>query len=402
MLYKVLVSPSPLDRAATDALSRRKRRAVGLGALALVLVAAAGFAFLRSGAGIRTGAPAATPSTNPLLVSLIPINYDFVTASLGWAVENTFTPARSAGQFRVFRTVDGAKHWQLQLTGPSSSPGLMPITIQFFDTHGFMTLSMAFTGEQVYRTNDGGETWQAVRLPVSQTVVTTFSDTTYGWALAQANSSSGQLFNLYVTNDGGASWQRLPDPPREAFYLAFRGPTEAWMGSLGSGPPHIYTSADAGRTWHRHDLPPPPGRIWDTGGGGGATVQTLPGFGAVATVESGGLSVPGFGANGTDNADFFTSFDSGITWMYVAPTPGPVGHQDALHWWAIRGTTLSKSLDAGQTWTRITSTLPDWQFVPHILDANHAWAELTVADGFGLALTSDGGLHWIRANVPQQ
>jgi photosystem II stability/assembly factor-like uncharacterized protein len=400
MLYKVLMSLSPIDPATTDALPRRWRRAVGLGALALVLVAAAGFAYLRSGPGIAIREPTATPSTNPLLVSLNPIHYDFVTPSLGWAVENTFTPARSAGQFRVFRTVDSAKHWQLQLTGQSSSPGLVPITVQLFDTtHGFMTLSQAFAGEQVYRTNDGGETWQAVRLPASQTVVTTFSDTTYGWALAQANSPSGQLFKLYVTTDGGATWQRLPDPPRDAFYLAFREPNEAWMGSLGSSPPHVYTSADTGRTWHRHDLPPPPGRTWHAGGGG-ASVQTLPGFGAVATTQSGGLAVPGFGANGAD-ADFFTSFDSGSTWMYVPPPPGAVGHQDALHWWAITGTTLSKSFDAGQTWTRISNALPDWQFVPYILDANHAWAELTVADGFGLALTSDGGLHWIQANVPQ-
>ena len=402
MVYKVGMSRFPIDPPLTDTLSRRKRRAAGLGALALVLVAAAGFAYLRTGPGIPIRDTTATPSNNPLLVSLRPITYDFVTQSLGWAVDNTFTPASSAGQFRVFRTVDGAKHWQLQLTGPSSSPGRMPITVQFFDTtHGFMMLlSQAFAGEQVYRTNDGGETWQGVRLPASQTVVTTFSDTAYGWALAEANSPSGQLFNLYVTTDGGATWQRLYDPPRDAFYLAFREPTEAWMGSLGSGPPHVYTSADAGRTWHRHDLPPPPGRTWDAGGHGGASVQTLPGFGAIATTESGGLTVPGFGATGAD-ADFFTSFDSGSTWMYVPSPPGTVGHQDALHWWAIKGTALSKSVDAGQTWTRISNALPDWQFVPHIRDANHAWAELTVADGFGLALTSDGGLHWVRASVPQ-
>jgi photosystem II stability/assembly factor-like uncharacterized protein len=393
MLYKVLMSRFPFDSTSTDTLSRRRRRAVGLGALALVVIAAASFAYLYSGAATATREPPATPSTSPLLVSLNPVTYDFVTPSLGWAAENPLPPPSSVGLYRVFRTVDAAKHWQLQLTGRSGSPGFTPITVQFFDsTHGFMALSLPFSGVRVYRTSDGGDQWQPVGLPAPQCVVVTFSDAGHGWALAQASPTTRRLFNLYATGDGGTTWQRLPDPPADAYYLAVRGSTEAWMGSLGAGSPRIYTSADAGRSWQRHDLPPPPGRTWDTGGHG-TSVQLLPRIGAVATTRS--------GATGSNEADLFTSFDSGNTWMYAPSPPGTVGYQDALHWWAIKDTALSKSSDAGQTWTRITNTLPDWQFVPYVLDANHAWAELTVVGGFGLALTDDGGLHWIRANVPQ-
>jgi photosystem II stability/assembly factor-like uncharacterized protein len=373
-----------VDTTPPERLSRRRRRAVGVGALALLLIAGAGFAYLRPNTPLTTKQTSGLSSTSPLLVSLNSVRYNFVTPSLGWAVENQFTPGSSVGQFRVFRTVDGGKHWQLQLTGPSSNPGFTPITVQFFDrAHGFMVLSLAFAGEQFYWTSDGGEQWQAVRLPAPQSVVVTFSDASYGWALAQANAA-GQLFTLYASRDGGATWQRLADPPGDAYYLAFRGPTEAWMGSLGPGTPHIYTSADTGRTWQRHDLPPPPGRAWDTGGRG-TTVQLLPRIGAIATT-GGGL---------------FTSFDSGRTWRYLTPPPGEVGYQDALHWWAIKGTVLSKSSDAGQKWSQITDRLPDWQFVPHVVDSKHAWAELTVVGGYGLALTNDGGLHWTRANVPQ-
>jgi photosystem II stability/assembly factor-like uncharacterized protein len=100
-------------------------------------------------------------------------------------------------------------------------------------------------------------------------------------------------------------------------------------------------------------------------------------------------------------ADLFTSFDTGSTWRYVPPPPGEVGHQDAFHWWAIKGMVLSKSTDAGQTWNQVNSVLPDWQFVPHVLDSKHAWPELTVVGGYGLALTNDGGLQWTRGNVPQ-
>jgi hypothetical protein len=115
------------------------------------VIAAAGFAYLRSNNTPTTGG---VPATNPLAVGLNPVRYAFVTPSLGWAVINPFTPSSSVGQFRVFRTVDGAKHWELQLTGQSSSPGFTPITVHFFDkTHGYMAVDLAFMGEQVYRTS---------------------------------------------------------------------------------------------------------------------------------------------------------------------------------------------------------------------------------------------------------
>src|SRR5450759_281407 len=384
------MSRSPFDSASPNRSPQRGRRAAGVGALALVVIAAAGFAYLRSS---NTPTTVGVPSTNPLAAGLNPVRYAFVTPSLGWAVINPFTPSSSVGQFRVFRTVDGARHWELQLTGQSSSPGFTSITVHFFDTtHGYMAVDLAFAGERVYLTTDSGDEWHAVQLPAPQTVAVTFSDATHAWAAAQANTPSGQLFKLYATSDGAATWQRLPDPPGDAYYLAFRGSSEAWMGSLGPGPPHVYTSTDAGRSWQRHDLPPPPGRTWDTTGSG-TTVQLLPRIGAVATTES--------GVTGSSVASLFTSFDTGSTWRLVPTSPGEVGFQDTSHWWAITGTVLSKSTDAGQTWSQVNSALPDWQFVPHVLDSKHAWAELTVAGGYGLALTSDGGLHWTRGNVPQ-
>jgi photosystem II stability/assembly factor-like uncharacterized protein len=381
------MSRSPLDSAPTAWLSLRRRRGIGIGALALVVIAAAGFAYLRSNATLPTKQTNGVPSTNPLQVTTSQtITYDFVTPSDGWAAENEVGPSGGAGQFRVFRTVDAARHWTLQLAGPSSLPGLTPLLVQFFDQkQGFMEVGLPM---ELYRTEDGGAHWQAVGLPTPRAFAITFSDLNHGWSLAGPNG-------LYATVDGGYTWQNLPDPPADAYYisggsLAFRRPTEGWMGSVGPGPPHVYASTDMGLTWQRHDLPPPPGRIWDTSGSG-TTVQLLPQIGTVATTES--------GVTGSSEIDLFTSFDTG-TWRFVPPPPGYISYQDAFHWWAIKGRVLSKSSDAGQTWVQISHTLPDWQILPDILDSKHAWSVI-VARGFGLALTSDGGLHWTRANVPQ-
>jgi photosystem II stability/assembly factor-like uncharacterized protein len=73
------------------------------------------------------------------------------------------------------------------------------------------------------------------------------------------------------------------------------------------------------------------------------------------------------------------------------------------------GGDLYKSSDAGQTWTHVALQLDSWEYFPQPLDAQHAWAQLMVigplpSDMFhrltGLAMTSDGGVHWTRVRVP--
>src|SRR5712691_1751071 len=373
--------------------AKRRRRAIAIAAVAIVAVAAAGFVYLRSGTTFRTGTSVTpTPPTGP-----DPVTYSFVTPTLGWAVLNVTNPPSSPAQFEVFNTSDGSQDWRLQFTGHGSIPGFAQLTVHLFDSsNGFMALGLPSIGQQLYATSDRGNTWTQVQLPSPPCVVVTFIDARQGWALVEdpTEPTSGQLFDLYATTDGGSTWQRLPNPPRDAYYMAIRAPGDSWMGSLGAGSPHLYTSADAGQSWQRHELPPPPGRSWDSAGHG-TTVELLPGYGVVATT---GISTtpPNVG-----EPVLFTSFDRGSNWRYVMPPPGDVAYRDASHWWAIKDTALFKSGDAGRTWKQITNTLPRWQFVPHVLDSKHAWAELSVVGGFGLGLTDDGGLHWRPGNVPQ-
>jgi photosystem II stability/assembly factor-like uncharacterized protein len=332
------------------------------------------------------------------MVSSNPASYDFVTPSMGWASLVVLGPAEGAGRIEVFRTVDGAKHWQLQLTGDSSNPGFSPISVQFFGkTRGFMIIGGPV--EQLYRSDDEGAHWARLVLRISQIDVITFSSETYGWMLASASSGRpGQRFNLYVTSDAGQTWQRLPDPPADTIGLSFRRPTEAWLGSYGPSPPHVYTSSDAGQSWQRHDLPAPPGG-WDPTLAFQAFGNLLPGAG-VMVGASGECRQPG--CSSSTGSFYFTSSDSGVHWRSVLSLPGIPAYQDSMNWWAMSANEVFKSRDAGQSWTQV-ATLPQGQqfSITGIVDSTHAWTSVILLGGYGLALTNDGGLHWTLAKIPQ-
>ena len=375
-----------------EPLSRRARRGFRLIVLAMIVIAAASLAYLQPSKPTK-----ASPTANhpPVGRAGDVVSYDFVTPLMGWALVVTTAFEPGPGQFSVFRTTDGAKHWQKQFVGGQGSLlGLGPQSIQFFDKdNGFIVVVEGAT-DLVYRTADGGAHWQPVGLPGPGSGVITFRDRGHGWVLVSLGSGTDQTVNLYDTGDGGMTWQRLPDPPPDlAGAITFRGPSEGWSGSKSDPIPHVYSSSDGGRSWDRHDLPMPAGGV---PAGAIANVDLLPGIGVVAFIDA---------LRGDQYA--LTSFDGGTSWTNVQPRPsgntfGSLDFQDTFHWWAIDRGILYKSSDAGQTWTETSAQLDGaFVYIPHVLDPRHAWAPVLGTKGTGLALTSDGGLHWTRAGVPQ-
>jgi photosystem II stability/assembly factor-like uncharacterized protein len=375
-----------------EPLPLKHRRAAALIGLSVLVIAAAGTGYVYLTTP-QQGKPTLAPAINPLLVTSYEVSYDFTTPQLGWAAMSLVAPSSNGGRFEVFQTTDGAKHWQPQFQSQSNFSGLVPFSVRLFGKmRGFMTVGNPV--QEVYRTIDGGRHWDLLSFPPNPRIDNVaFSDPIHGWLLAASISASNRVLNLYSTDDGGNSWQRLPDPPSDANKLSFRSPTEAWLGSVGPGRPHVYTSRDAGKSWQRYDLPTPSGGSWDAAAGPFQVEgELLPATGVIMSA----LCV--CAQSGMSN---FTSFDGGSTWRYVRPQKGNVAYQDAVHWWEIDGRVLLKSPDAGQTWVQITDKLPDWHFLPHVLDSKHAWADLAATDGEGLGLTDDGGLDWTRGAVPQ-
>ena len=129
-------------------------------------------------------------------------------------------------------------------------------------------------------------------------------------------------------------------------------------------------------------------------------MRLLPGNGVVAylaVLQDQGFSLP---------MHEFTSFDQGASWRHVPWRPNQTtnseGFEDAFHWWAMDGEALSKSSDAGQTWSKVSAQIEYGQSVSHVypLDSRHAWAQIQIGGGPGLVVTNDGGLTWTRVKVP--
>jgi photosystem II stability/assembly factor-like uncharacterized protein len=399
-----------------EVLSRRARRALPLMAGALAAIVVAGLVYLHPSfpSSTTTLVARAVPSP-PVIPGTYAATFDFVTPSNGWAFLND--NLNGPQHVFLFRTTDGARHWQKQFTGSSSQFGIQT-GVQFFDRNRGL-IAFGFPA-QLYRTDDAGNHWAGVTLPPYPVSTITFSDPSHGWVLGQEQPSEQKpevRVRFFATTSGGGTWTELPWPAWAAFWggkgvlggdLQFRRPNDGWLGAAADRPT-VYSTTDGGATWQPHVLPNLPpydpalgGKPIPPGGLGSAYsthVTLLPGSGVIAFVD---YDVRG-GA--------YTSFDGGRSWRALALPPPEVTYsdfvfQDSTHWWAMRFGTLWKSSDAGQTWKHVGQLLDDFDYRPHVIDAKHAWAELHTSTGSrypvtGLAMSSDAGLHWTYVNVPR-
>jgi photosystem II stability/assembly factor-like uncharacterized protein len=386
-----------MDKEPSQRISERGKRGLRVITIAAVAIVAASIAWLYPTMASHTNSVSPLPTPWSTTTPNNFVRYQFIDPSVGWAV-GVSAGSSNPGRFWVSRTVDGAQHWETQLRGQVGTRYGSPSSIQLFDKHhGFVAVGVPVA---TYRTLDGGKTWKAVSLPDEEGAVVTFSDARHGWL--QAGISQGQIQSnrLYVTEDAGDTWRRLPDPPAQPSNIVFRSPQEGWFWSRGQASSVIYVSSDGGESWQGRYIPEPSGRP-----PGQAVVvaglRLLPGVGVVATVAfSDGLRIQGF--------QDFTSYDMGRTWNKVVRPLSQASFllesfEDATHWWAIDLGGLYKSSDGGQTWKLVRANMENWEnwsYYIQVIDSMHAVAQVAMGEVSGLVMTSDGGMHWTRANVP--
>ena len=197
----------------------------------------------------------------------------------------------------VMTSVDAGRSWQSVAIVGNGSVGAWRLQVTLDG------IALVTAAGKVYRSDDRGRHWQAVPMPASWWVTQVqFVDAMHGWAAASTScSTSGDIGfcenSLFRTEDGGRSWQATPAPLSEYQNMAFAnanvGVWTNWDGTIQRttdggrsfkpaqtdvvltnrgalvqfdalqrgwivpeyGPPRILRSTDAGATWRTISLP---------------------------------------------------------------------------------------------------------------------------------------------------
>ena len=175
---------------------------------------------------------------NCLLYGLTIVNH-----SVGWAVGRT-----PSGSGLICKTSDGGDLWKVVDT---SAARFHFYSIYFLDDlHGWIG-GWNDTTSLVLRTINGGVTWQTTYDNLLDVNELFFLDSKNGWDV-------GENGKIYKTTDGGATWQAVfqaPDPRNPLLgsplrRIRFTDPMHGYaVGGLGGGETKVWTS-DGGVSWN--------------------------------------------------------------------------------------------------------------------------------------------------------
>jgi hypothetical protein len=213
----------------------------------------------------------------------------------------------------LYETRDGGGSWLQLATPPDVFTSLTMVD-------GRSAYALGAKG--VWRTIDGGETWNTVSpLPLGgpplKVTRAAFADADHGMAIAYDNtvpvvngSSPPTSSLLYVTADGGATWQATVDV--DTYSILTAPDPKHWFALQSDG--HLWHSSDAGATWSRSDAAVLPA---------GCTVSFADASHGWALDQQ--LAVQyeaGLGGNPTvTSMSVYTTDDGGLTWTKLDTFP---------------------------------------------------------------------------------
>jgi len=333
-----------------------------------------------------------------------------VDANTGWAIGGL----TNLGD-HVLYTTDGGSTWK-DITPPESVAvsGEQKTATGFFQNAQTAWVIYAPYGyirpshPVVWRTHDGGTTWQASQPLDLSGLPETFvpSDIQFvgqaGWMLVHVGVGMNHDYvALYHSTDSGLTWTRTLDPnhdggiqPCSKTGMLFTDATHGWLTGDCEGVAMgvlLFKSNDAGATWQEVSLPEPPGTQ-------GLYTDMYVACGSYDLFffsnDLGHLSVRCFNFKGTpitNNYYVYTTRDGGATWT-VSTYPG-IGLYffSADTGWAI-SQKIQLTTDGGLTWKPIAdvSWNPQFDFISEQIGWGVAWSKGQVA----LVKTDNGGAHW--------
>lgn len=273
----------------------------------------------------------------------------------------------------------------------------------------------SYWGNGMYKSTDGGDSWQYMGLPESHhigriAIHPSNPDIVYVAALGHLYSKNPER-GLYRTQDGGKSWKLVkhvdentgfvdvvldPSNPDTLFAASYQRRRRAWNFSESGPGSAIWRSKDGGDSWERLRGGLPSGEIGRIGiamfAGDSrvlyATVENRNERGADPRTNAGG------GGNGRDEAEEEIEDVGGHRWGDGAEGDEAPGAAVP----AIVGGEIYKTVDGGDTWEKVnerpTSGNPPYYYGQIRIDPtnqDNVWM-----CGVSLYHTSDGGKTWKR------
>lgn len=326
-----------------------------------------------SGAEAATG-PTRTEDT-PTEVALSDLRaLDMVSSTRGWAVASTDPGS-------IWRTVDGGFTWT-DVTPPQP----LAEYLERGDTYPSTFLLDAFQGwaifpgqdMPVWRTADGGRTWQRTSQTLSAPHFSLFfSDPSHGWLFSIWGAATMDQWpkDLYATVDGGLTWELMVGGHETVLTPATRGwvfldSMFGWIATSipDSRPSSLLVTHDAGITWRQITVPPPSQapNLFDESATTCSRFElrspTLfgPARGSFTLSCEGAMTDP---QRPSPPNYLYRTMDDGLSWI-TAEVPGTdvVFVREDSAWTSTQtptGMDIFHSTDLGATWSRVKST--EWQ-----------------------------------------
>jgi photosystem II stability/assembly factor-like uncharacterized protein len=346
----------------------------------------------------------------------------------GWAVGQV-VPSTDE---QILKTSNGGKNWSL-VTPPEPALANKKAVVHFMDAaHAWVVYASQpgiggkLTQFTVWRTTDGGARWKSSENSLdglSAEYFTAnqiaFADANNGWLMAILGSGMNHTYiAIYKTADGGASWQLIVSPDKNSSLMPcsksgvwFRDANHGYLAGNCYGVVkglYLYGTTDGGATWKPVDLPAPAGMP-------NAFTKDSIACGADAPrffdAQKGLLGVTCIDSAANKPARWvYQTKDGGASWSSAA-MPRSYGSYTFLNsttgWYlgqasayTTTGVIVYTTTDGGKTWKQISGT--NWGGEMDFVDAKNGWIIARSGGDLALVRTSDGGLTYqvISPQIP--
>ncbi|OQX78489.1 MAG: hypothetical protein B6D64_06540 [Bacteroidetes bacterium 4484_276] len=243
---------------------------------------------------------------------------------------NTFNNPAIGWDAKVYHTTDGGETWTAHNVGISNRLKSGIERIKFFNSYEGRILN----ANHIYSTFDGGQTWEDRSLFGNENQRWEFES--FSWPNHQTCILAGLGPTIIKTADGGITYNSLVQGHTNSLWsIHFTDSIHGCVGGLNSLGTVIYFTNDAGDTWHK------------------AEIDTIP-YGS--RVFALGFSTPSIG------------------------------------WGAGKGSHLYKTTDGGESWTDTSTGFDYWLRLMSIPDSQNIYLGST--DGY-VVKSSDQGNTWV-------